>query len=385
MLKRAPGDPILLRVRGMALYRLERFAEAETALRAAVAAAPDDPAAQYWLGATLYRRGDAPGARRAFGTVERLAPNTRYSESARDFAASLRDGDAATPAGAPADRPWTLSVTTGLQHDDNVALVNAARVRSLRFFGEAEGSYTIALPGNFALTFDGRVHGSAHTRGAADDFNLVVLTGGPTLSWRTNAAGLPLRLAAAYAFEHVMEGGRFYSTSHAVAARAEITALPDSVTAATVTVGFDRFALAAGSAPAIFSRDGMRYAAAIRHIHYLPGRRHYVWAGYEFTRYETEGRNFDADAHGGAAGVSVSLPWDVRLDFGAELIHTRYVHFVETPQRRSFKQIYTAWLTKSITPNLSVSLAYAYSFDDSNIRDFETRRNVFTASARYAF
>jgi hypothetical protein len=34
---------------------------------------------------------------------------------------------------------------------------------------------------------------------------------------------------------------------------------------------------------------------------------------------------------------------------------------------------------------LSLSFAYAYTFDDSNVRDFETRRNLFTVSARYAF
>ena len=45
LLQREPGDSILLRVRGMALYRLGRLEAAETALASAAVAAPNDPAA----------------------------------------------------------------------------------------------------------------------------------------------------------------------------------------------------------------------------------------------------------------------------------------------------------------------------------------------------
>src|SRR5262249_34048307 len=129
----------------------------------------------------------------------------------------------------------------------------------------------------------------------------------------------------------------------------------------------------------------MRYAAGARHIQYLPGRQHYLWAAYEFTQYETDGRNFDAYAHVGSAGASFTLPWNVRLDLAAELGYTRYFNYADSPKRRSLKQIYPAWLTKAVTPNLSLSFAYAYTFDDSNIREFETRRNLFTVNARYTF
>jgi len=383
LLAREPADPILLRVRGMTLYRLGRFADAETALRGAVAAAPNDPAAQYWLGATLHERGERGGARGAFAAVERLAPGSRYAESAKEYAAALNT--ASPDPTARGERPWSLSITAGTQYDDNVSLVNTNRVASWRFFSETEGRYTIALDRGFALQLDGRAFGSGHFRSTADDFNVVSLTGGPTLVWRTHLGSKALRLSVGYAYEHVREGGRFYSDSHAMAARAETTLLPESVTGIGFVFAVDRYALLTAANPAVFSRDGTRYAAQLRHLHYLPGRRHYVWAGYEYTRYETEGRNFDADAHGGSAGASFALPWDMRLDLSAELVHTNYFRFADSPRRRSLKQTYSAWLTKSITANLSLQAAYAHTFDDSNIRDFETRRNVFTLSARYAF
>lgn len=386
LLQREPRDPILLRVRGMSLYRLGRLDEAETALAAAVAAAPGDPAAQYWLGAARHKRGNMQGALAAFSAAERLAPNTQYGTGAREFIASIQaqrsDGPAAP--GAP-ERPWSLSITTGFQHDDNVALTNRDRVRSWRFFGETAGSYVFPLAQGFSLQLDGRVYGSAHFRSEASDFNLLLISGGPTLAWRTTIGPYPARLLLGYSYEYVMQGGIYFNDSHAIAPRIEIALLPDSVATFGATVGFDRFALAAGTSPALFSRDGMRYGASARHVQYLPGRQHYLWGGYEFTLYETDGANFDAYAHVGSAGASFALPWDIRLDLAAELGYTRYFNYVDSPKRRQLKQIYTAWITKTITPNLSLSFAYAYTFDDSNIRDFETRRNLFTVSARYSF
>lgn len=384
LLRREPRDPILLRVRGMALYRLERFEAAETALIAAVAANPADPAAHYWLGAARYKRGNVRGALAEFRMVEQLAPNTRYSASAREFAASI-EAQAAAPAAPAAERPWALAITAGTQYDDNVALLNRDRINSFRFFGEAAGAYLFPLGSGFTLTLDGRIYGSAHFKAAADDFNLLLASGGPTLAWRTTLGPYPARLSLGYSYEYVMQGGNFYNGSHAITPRVELGLLPDSVTSAAFTVGFDSFALSADIDPTIFSRDGMRYVAGGRHIQYLPGRQHYLWAAYEFTLYETDGRNFDAYAHAGSAGASFALPWEVRLDLAAELGYTRYFNYVDSPKRRSLKQIYTAFLTKALTPNLSIAFAYAYTFDDSNIRDFETRRNLFTVNARYTF
>jgi tetratricopeptide (TPR) repeat protein len=386
MLAREPRDPILLRVRGMALYRLGRFEEAETALTAAVIAAPGDPAAHYWLGATRHKRGNLRGALVEFEMVERLAPNTRYSASAREFSAAIRT-QAATPGAPPAapQRPWALSITTGMQYDDNIALLNRDRVEGFRFFGEALGQYVFQLPNNFALSLDGRVFGSAHPRAAANDFDLFIVSGGPTLSWRTNIGALPARLSLGYAYEYVMQGTQFFSNTHSITPKIEIGFIPDSVTSFGFTFGIDGFALQGGLDPTVFARDGMHYTATFRHVHYLPGRRHYVWAGYEFTQYDTDGANFDAYAHAGSVGASVALPWDLRLDLGAELGYTRYFNYVDSPKRRALKQTYTAWLTKQVTANLSVSVAYAYTFDDSNIRDLETRRNLFTVNARYSF
>lgn len=383
LLRREPRDPILLRVRGMALHRLGRFEDAEAALTAAVIAAPGDPAAHYWLGATRHARGNRAGALAEFAMAERLAPETPYGVGARAFIAAI--GGAAPSLAAAPERPWALAVAGGAQFDDNVSLVRRGRIASLRGFGEATGSHAFALPHGFVLAFDGRAYGSAHARAAADDFDLLLLAAGSTVSRRIAIGDVPARLSLAYSYEHVAQGGRFYSGAHAIAPQLELALLPDSVTAARLVLGFDRFALDPGSDPGLFSRDGRRYTAAIRHVHFIAERRHFVWGGYEFTRYDTEGRTFEAHAHVASLGAGIALPWALRLELAAELGRTRYVNGVDMPKRRSLKQIYSAWLTKQLGPNLSLALAYAYTFDDSTIDDLETRRNVVTLSARYSF
>jgi len=203
LLAREPRDPILLRVRGMSLYRLKRHAEAAEALRRAVAAAPQDPAAHFWLGAALLEIKDYAGSVRAFESVERLAPNSRYSEQAKPFLAAARSGSA-RPA-APAQKPWSVTVSGGAQYDSNVALTRDDRVGSFRMFEQIAGSYTVALPWNLALTLDGQGYGSQHFHSLANDYDLLLAGGGATLAWRTDLAGKPARLSAGYAYERVWQ------------------------------------------------------------------------------------------------------------------------------------------------------------------------------------
>ena len=59
---------------GFVRFRQDRSQEALDLLRRAVQRAPDHFRAHYYLGAVLFRRGDAAGAERAYQTAEKLAP-----------------------------------------------------------------------------------------------------------------------------------------------------------------------------------------------------------------------------------------------------------------------------------------------------------------------
>jgi len=72
--KIAPGDPEVLREKGLALYELCRFGEAQAALAAAEATDRDDASTVHALGLLAERRGELDEARRRFARARRLAP-----------------------------------------------------------------------------------------------------------------------------------------------------------------------------------------------------------------------------------------------------------------------------------------------------------------------
>lgn len=385
LLAREPRDPILLRVRGMNLYRLNRHAEAAESLRRAVAAAPQDPVAQFWLGAALLAIKDYAGSTRAFETVERLAPNTRYSEQAKPFLAAARSGGARPAAAAP--KPWSFSISAGTQYDSNVALTRDDRVGSFRMFEQIAGTYTFALPWSFALTLDGQGYGSQHFHARANDYDLVQIAGGATLARRTELAGWPARASGGYAFERVWQQGVRYSDNHTVTGKLDVALAPQSVTSLRVAAEFGLFAFRTGGDPAILSRDAQRITGEVRHLHYfsLVGARHFVWGSYVFESTDADGVNFDTRSHLVSAGVTLALPLDFSLDLGGEWAFADYFNYADAPRRRTFKQAYLARLNKRIFPGVTLTGAYAYTFEDSNIAVFEFRRHVATLSATFAY
>jgi hypothetical protein len=385
LLRREPRDPILLRVRGMSLYRLNRHAEAAEALKSAVAAAPQDPAAHFWLGAALLEQKDFAGSIRAFETVGRLAPNTRYSEQAKPFLEAARAG-APRPAAA-AEKPWSVSVTAGAQYDSNVALTRDDTVGSFRLFESISGAYTFALPWNLSLTLDGHGYGSHHFHSAANDYDLILAGGGAILAWRTALAGHPARLSLGYAYERTWQQGVRYADTHTVSGRIDAALLPQSVTTLRFAGEFGLFAFRSGGDPPVFSRDAARFIGELRHLQYftLAGTRHYVWGSYAYESTDADGANFDAASHAGAAGLNLALPLDFSLDLGVELAFVDYIHYVGAPRRRAFKQAYLARLNKRVSPGVTLTGSYAYTFEDSNIALFEYRRHVATLSATFSF
>jgi predicted Zn-dependent protease with MMP-like domain len=90
-----PGDPDVVYERGVALYELCRFDEAERAFERALALAPNDPWSLHQLGLVLERRGDRERAERLLARARRLAPSEFSPEIAVDEEAFAREVDAA--------------------------------------------------------------------------------------------------------------------------------------------------------------------------------------------------------------------------------------------------------------------------------------------------
>jgi Tfp pilus assembly protein PilF len=77
---------------GLALYHLQRYAEAEQALRFAIGLDPQMAAAYYNLGLVLLAENRKSEARTAFQRTRDLAPNSAFGQAATDRLKALEDG-----------------------------------------------------------------------------------------------------------------------------------------------------------------------------------------------------------------------------------------------------------------------------------------------------
>jgi len=110
-----PGDPDLHYERGVALYELCRFADADVELQRVLADAPDDPWTIHYLSLVAERRGDRRRAAELERRAAALAP-TEFPPSSppaeRDFAREVRQAVAALP---EADRQLLEGVPIEIQ------------------------------------------------------------------------------------------------------------------------------------------------------------------------------------------------------------------------------------------------------------------------------
>jgi tetratricopeptide (TPR) repeat protein len=99
-----PGDPDVAYERGVALYELCRFGDAERAFRKALELAPEDPWALHQLGLVAERRGDAPRAQALFARARALSPGEFRAELDVDPSTFQAEVDAALAALPEAER-----------------------------------------------------------------------------------------------------------------------------------------------------------------------------------------------------------------------------------------------------------------------------------------
>jgi len=110
-----PADPDAAYERGVALYELCRFDEAQRAFERALSLAGDEPWTLHQLGLIAERRGDAERAEALLARARRLAPDELKPEVALDREAFRREVLAAVAALPPEERRALASVPVEVQ------------------------------------------------------------------------------------------------------------------------------------------------------------------------------------------------------------------------------------------------------------------------------
>lgn len=99
-----------------------QYKEAESHLKHALMATPQDPLTNFELGTLFYNRAVPDEARDFFENVIAYAPGSELARKAEEKLRSMEHAEAAAPAKATAGKRWALAVAVGEQYDSNVVL-----------------------------------------------------------------------------------------------------------------------------------------------------------------------------------------------------------------------------------------------------------------------
>lgn len=381
---RYPDDVTIKRLKGMALYNLERYGAAANTFRGVVALDPKNAAAQFWLGAAQFKTGAVSDAYAAFQRAVSLAPESAYGLQSAKFIEAIDKQ-------VNSRKQFSVEVTGGVQHDDNVSLANTNRLSTYRFFQQVGSRYYLVRKPGWFMSVQGGGYFSQNTSSGLDSFgnrpdtfDLVSGTVGVDVRHETSAFGIPVAPGLNYTYNLVDQDYSRFSDIHTLTGSLEVNPKPDAVTRLYQRFSWDLFA-DDGTDPAIFSRDGTRYTAGVEQFWFFNQKRHYVWGGYEYVLTDTQGTDFDARAHKVSGGFSVTLIKDLVVKGTAQYSEVRYVNYIGPVQRRSQIQSYIGELIWTVAPELAITLGYAYTFDKSTIQAFETRRNIATLAVTRRF
>lgn len=422
-----PDDAELRLDRATALLEVGRIDEAKAALDQILVERPDDARANLFAGVAAYRTGDYEGAIVKLDRARQLDPSVRqhatyYAGLSAAFLGNFSEAEGAfsaveeqsplsplgtsasglrqqmTPTGGQrAERPWSLSLTAGIEWDSNptfagkdnpIALPGAEQDSDYRGVFRIRGSYDLYSDERYSLTagYDGYL--SLHHHISRVDLQTHV-------GWLSGTANFdPFRFGLRYDYGFTMidlsENFRhLHRVTPSITYRAQDWG---------ITQGYFQWQNAdfLKSYPTAFRRDGDRYTVGVNQFIFLPEPFTYVRFGAlgDMDRAKSEDFSHDGfEVSGGAAG---SLPFGVQTTLLYRFIFRDYRSrnflpsdwsdpFGEREERKDRIHRLTLELARPIGEHVEVSFAGSYDHSNSNIDFYHHDRWVVGTYLSYRF
>lgn len=397
-LERKPDDALARLYQGIALYRVGAYDSALDSLQRAVDLDPALSAeGNYYIGLSQAYRGDAAASAAAFSTAASLEPQHPLGRSATTLSRQ------ATRAG----RRWSAAATVGMEYDDNVRLSpddndvsdqpnaagSAAAVARLQAQVEAYGTAKLS----WRVGYDGYLQIYTSTRD--QDFGTTLQASPNDLSQQTHVAWTN----ASYDFDVLSVALRYDFSYTAIDLTDNFRTI--NRVGPSVYVPVSDWGLFLGyyqflhydydvktSDPDAFDRSGNQHSVGAQQFVFLPSPFRYAVVGALLTSFDSDGTEFRHNGVEVSAGAEMDLPW--KLSAGA-LYRYAFRNYtkdsvvtptLETPKKRDDNQHEISFnLNRTFARQYNVSVAGAYSHNESNIDNFDISRFVIGTYLRYAF
>ena len=410
-----PARPEIHLYRGLILLQRAEATEAAAAFHRAESGAGDEiaPAAAYFEGVAWAAAAERRQAEAALSRVEELAPDSEWAVAAADRLAEL-------PAGPEAD--WWITLTAGVEYDDNVVLRGSGvpLPEEIADEGSWRGVWRVNggrrwYPGDrwslgAMVSYAGNAHtdlpefdlhhpalslwvdrqiGTAVTAHLQGDVDYAWIDGDPYLTSRQLTPALYYRWENGWLSRLFV---RLYQHDYLFRDSADVPDGPGTPGAPCLDAG-DPFCGPPGVDEAVErDRDGEGITPGVEHTVYLAALATDVTARYAWHRYDADGDEYSHHAHELRLTTATRLPARLRLDTAIDYTRKSFRHPSTFPDPRDLEanrqyplsdadREDDVWqlavgLERPVSRRVSVALRYRYLDNDSNVAVFDYRRQI---------
>ena len=385
-----PNDATVLRYYGITLDRLGRSEEAVTVLTRALELSPDDPAIMLFLGVSLYKLGHFSNAQAFFDAVLARAPETEYADWARDFITVIATQSAPEVSPSP-ERAFDAYLQVGFAYDDNVNLGQDNVPLALNPFAGPpfdvwraveflSFGYNIVDSGPWIVRAKGHGYGNQNFEERLPSYDIGQV--GAAIEAEYAAQLGTVAVVPTIGFESELNFQDYRTFSHGYGVDAELDIGWSEWFKTSVFYNYqiaefeDREITFQGDAiadmPELMSRDNTNHRAGVKQniIAELGDVIMVLSGGYEYTKMNAEGINFDAHGHKASGGLTLYLPGEVVIDvFGSRIWNTRPTFLISSVGGTRLKiDTYSAGVTLAVPIADSVRgvVSYEYTNQDAH-------------------
>jgi tetratricopeptide (TPR) repeat protein len=365
----SPDSPEANYYLGLALNRTAPGKEAESYLKRSLMENPDNPALNYELGLHYFDKDVSDEAGDYFEQVILSAPESELALKAREFLQKIEE--------SKQEKDWELSIFAGGQYDSNVILNGSSMPLPAGYSKKSDWSGIVNLKGTLTpiktANLDAAISYSFYQSLHSSLKNFDITQHLVEVSARHDFSSA-LQYKFAYSFEALLLDGNEYDFAQSLA-----PSLILKSGLGTTTIDY-RYKNIAYRKSQLFStnsdRTGDNHLAGITHMCSLTES----VAALALYTYDIEStRKSEWDYHGNRvlAGLRAVLPFGL-VGISGEAYWKNYgavdPAFLDT--RRDTQYTASLSLTSTFSPRYNLTLSEVYSYNVSNIPEFEYKRSI---------
>jgi hypothetical protein len=348
--------------------------EAGPTLKKALAMAPKDPRTNLELGIFFYNQSAFSEAEDYFDNTKKFAPKTEYSEMADKYLAVMNG------AGGQEKR-WALNISLGGQYDSNVAiapdgvpLTNSVSHKSdWSSIAYAKGGYTFISDKHFESSVGYSMYQSLHNR--LSDFNVSQHVLELKSSYSVTNS---LKVNGSYSFEYIFLGGDGYVYDHSISPSITVSEGKGFSTELDYRYRYSHFMntdLFSTNADRTGSNNLLGITQSIPVSAIMAAK-----AGFAHDKSSAEKDFWAYRGNKVFADLKFTLPKRVYLDLYGEYYNINYDDIdpsvSKSVKRKDTPWTYSASATKALSNTYSVTAAYLYTRNKSNIVSYDYKRGI---------